>query len=289
MATTISDVRAHGLRITRAVTRFDDVAWRRGEANDDMVRLHFGVRGDYAVRYPVLGRSFDLVGGHHNVLYSQPFALEFVNKTSELETFGVQFPREQFVAYTAGANDQLSRFCERISAGEPALLFDGWASLTPQIADLIRQMSECKYTGTLKDLFMLSKSIELLVASVDAPAAASGASTAFVKRAGDRERLVAARELVSARLAAPPTLSEVAKSVGLNEYKLKRGFKEMFGTTVFEYLSQQRLELARRLLLDTDKHVAEVAFELGYATPQHFSHAFKRRFGVSPNSIRKNP
>jgi AraC-like DNA-binding protein len=79
------------------------------------------------------------------------------------------------------------------------------------------------------------------------------------------------------------------RRVGLNEYKLKRGFRELFGTTVFAYLSEQRLALAKRMLLDTDKTAAEIAFELGYATPQHFSAAFKKRFGVSPKSMRKNP
>jgi len=69
----------------------------------------------------------------------------------------------------------------------------------------------------------------------------------------------------------------------------KRGFKEMFGVTVYGYLTEQRLETARRALLDTDKTAAEVAFELGYATPQHFHNAFKKRFGVTPNSVRKAP
>jgi len=110
-----------------------------------------------------------------------------------------------------------------------------------------------------------------------------------VKSATDRERLVAARDLINTRLTNPPSLSEVAKHVGLNEYKLKRGFKEMFGVTVYGYLTEQRLETARRALLDTDKTAAEVAFELGYATPQHFHNAFKKRFGVTPNSVRKAP
>src|SRR3569623_1290908 len=68
-----------------------------------------------------------------------------------------------------------------------------------------------------------------------------------------------------------------------------RSFEEMFGATVYVYLTEQRLETARRALLDTDKTAAEVAFELGYATPQHFHSAFKKRFGVTPNSVRKAP
>jgi AraC family transcriptional regulator, transcriptional activator of the genes for pyochelin and ferripyochelin receptors len=277
----------HGIRITHAVAEFEDARVHRGASDDDMVRLHFGVRGDYSVRYPELGRSYDLVGGHHNVLYSRPFDLEFINKTTSLETFGVQFPVAQFVSYVDGATDLLSRFCERIANGGNGILFEEWAPMNPAIDQTIRQIVDCRYAEGLKDLFLLSKSIELLVMSIEA--ASNAPATGYVKTSTDRDKLVAARDCVNARLTRPPSLSEIAKLVGLNEYKLKRGFKEMFGSTVFAYLTRQRLELARQHLLDTEKNVAEIAFELGYATPQHFSHAFKKQFGVAPNSVRKNP
>ena len=257
----------------------------RGAATDGMVRLHFGLRGDYSVRYPEIGRSFDLVGGHHNVLFAQSFDLEFINKTPKLETFGVQFPVEQFIAYTAGASDELSRFCDRIADGKASILFDDWAPITPAIDATIKEIRETELQGVTRELFVLSKSIELLVQSIEARKVPTG----YVKTSSDRERLVAARDLVNARLTDPPNLSEVARQVGLNEYKLKRGFKEMFSTTVFAYLTEQRLELAKRFLLDTAKTSAEIAFELGYATPQHFHNAFKKRFGVTPNSMRKAP
>jgi AraC family transcriptional activator of pyochelin receptor len=227
-----------------------------------------------------------VLGGHHNVLYANPFELEFVNNTPALETFGVRFTVARFVSYVDGSNDLLSRFCERLTGARGGVLFDRWPASTPAIDYTIAQLIGCRFQGQLKDLFVLSKSIELLVLAVEAgtmPPSKSSPSRV------DRDKLVAAREVVNARLKSPPTLSEVAESVGLNEYKLKRGFKAMFGTTVFAYLTDQRMELARRYLLDTDKQAAEIAFELGYATPQHFSHAFKKRFGVSPKLVRKNP
>jgi AraC family transcriptional activator of pyochelin receptor len=282
-----TDWRSHGLLVTHTASEFDKETVHRGQAADGMVRLHFGLRGDYSVNYPEIGRSFDLVGGHHNVLFAQPFDLEFVNKTPSLETFGVQFPVEQFIAYTAGASDELSQFCDRVAAGKASILFDEWAPITPAIEATIRQIRETEYEGATRDLFVLSKSIELLVQSIEAHKVPTG--DAYLKTASDRERVVAARDLVNTRLTDPPSLSEVAKLVGLNEYKLKRGFKEMFATTVFAYLTEQRLELAKRSLLDTEKTAAEIAFDLGYATPQHFHNAFKKRFGVTPNSMRKTP
>jgi AraC family transcriptional activator of pyochelin receptor len=63
----------------------------------------------------------------------------------------------------------------------------------------------------------------------------------------------------------------------------------LFGSTVFSYLTGQRLELAMQMLNDTDQTAAQVAFALGYKTPQHFGEAFKRRFGITPKAVRKNP
>jgi AraC-like DNA-binding protein len=73
---------------------------------------------------------------------------------------------------------------------------------------------------------------------------------------------------------------------GLNEFKLKKGFKETFNQTVFEYLSDVRLETARNDLLNTGKSVTEIACELGYSSLQHFSAAFSKKFGVSPKKMK---
>jgi AraC-like DNA-binding protein len=85
----------------------------------------------------------------------------------------------------------------------------------------------------------------------------------------------------------PPSLSQLAKIAGINEYKLKRGFKEMFNNTVFGYLAEARLELAKNDLVQSNKKVIEIASALGYCSLQHFSHAFKKKFGISPNQVRK--
>jgi AraC family transcriptional regulator, transcriptional activator of the genes for pyochelin and ferripyochelin receptors len=277
---------AHGLKITHTVSHFVDSTLHRGQSSDDVVRLHFGLRGDYRVRYPQLDRSYYLVGGHHNIFYAKDFQLEFVNKTPSLETFGVQFPVAQFVSYVAGSNDVLSRFCERIEAGKMGMLFEEWGAINPAIEQTIRQIMECRYVGGLEESFLLSKSLDLLVLSVETARPTPGQ---YLKTEADRDRIVAARDRVNERLTDPPTLTELAKLVGINEYKLKRGFKEMFGTTTFAYLTAQRLDLAKQYLLDTDRSATEIASDLGYATPQHFHSAFKKRFGVTPNSMRKAP
>jgi AraC family transcriptional regulator, transcriptional activator of the genes for pyochelin and ferripyochelin receptors len=280
-----------GIRMGHAISRFHTLTeFTANSAMTDVVRLHIGLRGNYSFQHRQLDTTFDLIGGHHNILYSKDFEMTVYNRTLELETFGVQFPRETFLNFTANATDLLKRFSDRIMKEEPVILTDDWGAVDPAIHQVIDQIIHHRYTGDLQRLFLLSKSIELLVCCAESAAKTlDQPKTTFLKSNTDKEKILAARDLVNARVDNPPSLSEIARTVGLNEYKLKRGFRETFSTTVFGYLTAQRLLLARRHLLETQKTAAEIAFELGYSTPQHFNNAFKKHFGHTPDSVRKNP
>ena len=75
---------------------------------------------------------------------------------------------------------------------------------------------------------------------------------------------------------------ELARLVNLNDFKLKQGFRQAFGTTAYSYLKELRLQRAQTLLRDQNKSVTETAFTVGYCNIGDFGIAFKRRFGVSP-------
>jgi AraC family transcriptional activator of pyochelin receptor len=279
-----------GIRMGHAVSRFHALSsFSASSPNTDTVRLHIGLKGNYSFRHEQLDTTFDLIGGHHNILYSKDFDMTVHNRSLELETFGVQFPKETFLRFTQNSTDLLKRFADRVINGESVVLTEQWGAVDLPIQQVVDQVIHNRYTGDLQQLFLLSKSIEILVLCAESCQAASVASERtdiFLKSTADKEKIVAARDLVNERVHCPPSLSEIAAAVGVNEYKLKRGFKETFGTTVFGYLTDQRLLLARRYLLDTEKTAAEIAYELGYSTPQHFNNAFKRHFGHTPVSIR---
>jgi AraC-like DNA-binding protein len=91
-----------------------------------------------------------------------------------------------------------------------------------------------------------------------------------------------AKEYLLKNMDAPPSLKMLAKTVALNEYQLKAGFKEIYGNTVYGYLLDHKLDHAR-VLLDTGKYkVNEVAFQIGYTNPSHFIAAFRKKFGITP-------
>lgn len=276
-----------GIRIGHAVSRFHErTSFNASSPNSDVVRLHIGMKGNYSFHYRQLDTDFHLIGGHHNIMYSKDFDMTVENRTLELETFGIQFPRETFLSFTQNASDLLKRFSEHIISGKPILLSDQWGAVDPSIQQVVYQIVNNPYSGDLQNIFLLSKSIELLVLCAESCAQTLNKKQEFIRTPADKEKLLAVRDLINDRLSDPPSLSQIARTVGINEYKLKRGFKEVFHTTVFGYLTEQRLLMARQYLQDTQKTAAEISFELGYATPQHFNNVFKKRFGLTPDSAR---
>ncbi|MDR1500641.1 MAG: AraC family transcriptional regulator [Tannerellaceae bacterium] len=103
----------------------------------------------------------------------------------------------------------------------------------------------------------------------------------------ERERLSQARRIIEQRYKDPPSLRWLATKVGTNECTLKRRFKELFGTTVYGYLFDYRMEMACRYLAGTDKTIQEIAFLVGYEYPSHFSTAFRRKHRLSPAKYRQ--
>ncbi|WP_374163874.1 helix-turn-helix domain-containing protein [Arcticibacter sp. MXS-1] len=110
-------------------------------------------------------------------------------------------------------------------------------------------------------------------------------ATSFL-RGRDVDRIYEAKAFIEENLRTPCSLIELSRKVGLNDFKLKKGFREVLGTTVFNYLSDYRMERAKTLL-EQKRSVSEVAHEVGYKNPHHFTAAFKKKYGILPSSFNK--
>lgn len=165
--------------------------------------------------------------------------------------------------------------------GEPSL----W--VRPAGADLrslALQMAECRITGAMRGLYLGGKALELAATVVDQlaneqPARGGRLSPRTV------EQLQAARSMLIDSAQNPPSLADLARHTGLNVTKLTAGFRQLFGTSVFGYLQEHRLQQAYDLIRSGEKTVTEAAFHVGYA-PAHFSGIFRKRFGVLPSALR---
>jgi len=152
---------------------------------------------------------------------------------------------------------------------------------TPEMEMALHQLLHCPYQGKLRQLYLESKAVELIVLKLSQVQTVSATS---VLRGEDRDRIYAARTILLDQMEHPPSLLALARQVGLNDYKLKQGFREVFGTTVFGYLRSYRMEQARQLLTQGHLSVSEVSRMVGYSSPTQFALAFKRQFGVLPST-----
>ena len=152
------------------------------------------------------------------------------------------------------------------------------AHLDAATARLIHLMFETPYTGAARSLYLESCALGLLAALIDATMRQCSSQRELAEN-----RLMAdARAWLDHHLDSPPSILELARIVGSNEFKLKRGFKARFGTTIFGYVRQRRMERAAAHLR-AGLSVARAAESVGYTCPRSFADAFRRHFGLLPS------
>ncbi len=101
------------------------------------------------------------------------------------------------------------------------------------------------------------------------------------------DKMYLARDIIIEEQNNPVSLSNLAKMVSTNECTLKKEFKNVFGTTVFGYIRDIKMEKAKNLLLNPNLSINEISDIIGYKNPQHFTTAFKKQFGIAPSFLRK--
>jgi AraC-like DNA-binding protein len=140
------------------------------------------------------------------------------------------------------------------------------------------------YTGSLENIFVNAKVHELLVYSLEHVVEEKDAvfSCKFLADERGTESIYQAREFLLQHIGDPITIKELSRKVAMNECYLKKGFKEVFGTTIFDFYQQQRMEHAKYLLYEKSLSVTDVSALLGYSSISHFSAAFKKHTGLKP-------
>jgi AraC family transcriptional regulator len=141
------------------------------------------------------------------------------------------------------------------------------------------------YTDTLENIFINAQTQILLLYSMDCMLGDKEVEVftcKFLANAEDREKITKAREVLLQHIGEPLTIKALSRKVAINECYLKKGFKELFGTTIFDFYQSQRMEHAKYLLYEKGLSVTEVSAMLGYSSISHFSTAFKKHTGIKP-------
>jgi AraC family transcriptional activator of pyochelin receptor len=231
--------------------------------------------------------NLEAPGGHY---------LECVQDCVEIDQW---FAKEQVIRIRLGLKlHAIHQFAESLGLpqelqsltnGQTPSSFYRQGTITPEMQVILHQILQCPYQGAIKQMYLEGKVLELaaLQFAQFTEADALTRSELLLKQ-DDIDRLHHAKEILMAQLDHPPSILSLARQVGLNDFKLKQGFRQAFGTTVFGYLRDYRLEQARLLLLEGQMSVQQVARAIGYAHSGYFAKAFKQKFGVSPKTYQMN-
>ncbi|SMO32415.1 AraC-type DNA-binding protein [Saccharicrinis carchari] len=155
--------------------------------------------------------------------------------------------------------------------------------MTPQMQDIVNGIFNIQYQGKARMMFFRSQITALLSHFFGQLSMAKESSI----KASEREKLFEAKEILSNNLETPPSLSELSKQIGLNSFKLKKNFKQVFGVPVFKYLQNERLTKAHQLIRNNEATVQEAAWHVGYDSLSSFSNAFSKKFGFRPSEIKQ--
>ena len=176
----------------------------------------------------------------------------------------------------------LANFCKHL---EKKTNFLGAANAfywQQRISELLQSIRQCPFSGITRYIFTESKLLELFVLQMEQVNILHTGSEKEDWSAADKEKLYAVKEFIANSYLEELSLKSITYRFGLNEFKLKKGYKHFFQTTVFGDIHRLRMEEAKLLLQEKAMNATDVAYHIGYKNLSSFSFAFKKMFGYSP-------
>ena len=176
------------------------------------------------------------------------------------------------------------KFSKNISQKKSGYITPKYLPYNSGIHWVIHEIKKCRYEGSMKKMYLEAKIRELLILQLESLKETQSRAAVDEK---DFQKLLEAKQILEENFTNAPTLSELSRLISLNEFKLKKGFKACFSTTIKSYVTKLRMEHAKKLFKDNASNVGEVAYKCGYKDVSHFSSAFKLFYGFTPVSFRK--
>jgi AraC-like DNA-binding protein len=154
--------------------------------------------------------------------------------------------------------------------------------ISPSMAIVLNQLINFNLNSSIKNLYFKGKAYELLSLYFNRSEDANIEQCPFLVDETNVIKIRKAKDIIISRMAEPPSLQELADEIQLSLKKLKEGFKEIYGDSVFSFLFDYKMEFARKLLESGSHNVNEVGLKVGYSTSSHFISAFKKKYGTTP-------
>jgi AraC-like DNA-binding protein len=245
----------------------------------DFLQFHFCLKGQMNFRYNQGSYTFPLNENHSMLLYNPAKELPIDVELSENTWLvSVLISITKFHALFSSDADHIPFLSSENSSKK---YYDN-LPFNSSIAVVLSQILQSKVHDSLKTLYIQGKVYELLSLYFNKSEDPSVEQCPFLVDEENVRKIRKAKEIVLDRMTDPPSLEELAVEIGLSLKKLKEGFKELYGDTVYAYLIDHKMEEACRMLNSQKYNVNEVGIKLGYSSASHFIAAFKKKYGTTP-------
>jgi AraC-like DNA-binding protein len=202
---------------------------------------------------------------------------------SSLDVLSFQFTPTQLKQMVKGYKQH--SLADEMLQFKHASSFSKTMNLCSRMRMVLEGLLNNAYTGSMENIFINAQTQMLLLYSLDCMVedrVENTFSCKFLANEADRDKIQKAREILIQHIGEPITIKELSRKVAMNECYLKKGFKELYSTTIFDFYQSQRMEHAKYLLYEKGLSVTEVSMLLGYSSISHFSTAFKKHTGLKP-------
>jgi AraC family transcriptional activator of pyochelin receptor len=247
----------------------------------------FVLRGDVESKFNNKKEPIYFSGQQHNIQYNTDFSGTHIIHSPKFHACTITYHPGYLNSLAEDESSAaLGMFCKHLQKKNDFLGAASSLSWQQRMAELILAIRQCTFSGMTRYIFTESKLLELFVLQMEQVNAMQSNAAEEYWSPADKEKLYAVNEFIIASYLEPLSLREIGLQFGLNEYKLKKGYKHFFGTTVFGDIHKLRMQQAKQLLTERMMNVTEAAFHIGYNNLSSFSYAFKKMFGYNPLKVK---
>lgn len=241
--------------------------------------------------YCIQGARETNIGGDRHELLPGSCTLQFINEVDASFEFsanqpflmlGIGIPVATFHHFMGEVSGSRSVDFLNIVGNKSFRTFQ--ETIDPSSSILLDKILKAARSSVTKNIEMECNVLELLSSAFRSFLCEGKSESTYLSKS-DVQKIQQAREIMLNSMAEPPTLLQLSHMIALNDYKLKVGFKEIYGATVFGYLRDKRLEKALLLLQQGNITVGEVSCAVGYSNPSYFAEAFREKYGVNPGEF----
>ena len=247
--------------------------------SNDFIQFHYCLKGKSKFNFNEGKYGFDVLEDYSLLLYNPqqelPIHLELKPATSvvsillSIKKFHALFSQEADYIHFLNSENKDKKYYDN-------------KEITPTIAVVLNQIMNFNIHSSIEKLYLKAKAYELLSLYFNHSEDFDIEQCPFLVDEQNVIKIKQAKDIIIARMIEPPSLQELANEVGLTLKKLKEGFKQIYGDSVFSFLFEYKMEYARKLLESNQYNVNEVGLKVGYSTASHFIAAFKKKYGVTP-------